>query len=59
MQNELGAGVCVQEQRWRDSEEAGVVQIEQDGGLDYSGGNLPAEMERRKWIQNKFWRQNP
>lgn len=31
-----------------------LVQVRSDG-LDYSESRWPVEMERRKWIQNKFW----
>lgn len=45
----------MQELRWGEScEAAEVVQIGSGGGLDYSGGSLPEEMKRRKWIQNRF-----
>lgn len=46
----------MQELRWGESYEAAeAVQIGSGGGLDYSGGSLPVEMNRRKWIQNIFW----
>ena len=46
----------MQELRWGESYEAvEMVQIGSGGGLGYSGGSLPVEMERRKWIQNIFW----
>ena len=45
----------MQELRWGESYEAAeAVQIGSGGGLDYSGGSLPEEMKRRKWIQNRF-----
>lgn len=50
------SGQAGQELRWGESYEAAeVVQIGSGGGLDYSGGSLPVEMNRRKWIQNIFW----
>ena len=45
----------MQELRWGESYEAAEeVQIGNGGGLDRSGGSLPEEMKRRKWIQNRF-----